>query len=37
MRLIEMVKKKQFSIYRASRLLDISNSTAKVIIRNYTR
>ena len=30
-----MVEKKNYSIYKASKQLGISNSTAKLIIKNY--
>lgn len=30
-----MVENKKYSIYKASRQLGISNSTAKLIIKNY--
>ena len=33
--LINMVGEDGFSIYRASRMLGINNSTAKAIVRNY--
>lgn len=32
-----MVMKQNYSIYRASKKLKISNSTAKSIIKNYER
>lgn len=32
-----MVVKQSYSVYRASRILNIKNSTAKVIIRNFKR
>jgi len=35
--LIEMVLNQNFSIYRASKKLKISNSTAKSIITNYNK
>lgn len=36
-KLIKMVEQDGFSIYRASRILGINNSTAKAIMRNYIK
>jgi hypothetical protein len=33
--LIDIVENKKYSIYKASRQLAISNSTAKLILKNY--
>lgn len=35
LKLIEMTLSKGYSIYRAAKQLNISNSTAKLIIKNY--
>lgn len=35
LRLIEMIEKKHYTVYRAAKQMGISNSTAKLIMKNF--